>query len=79
MSNATANAFKFALTRKGLLNPLAGTALVHGIDGEDRLLAKWQAVANRFVHKGHKVRVLMGVERLYFNESRVWPIVEVKS
>lgn len=76
-STSTIAAFKSSLARKGLLNPLAGTVLVHGIDGEDALLAKWQEAARTFVHKGRKVRVEMGLERLYFNESRCWPIVEV--
>ena len=74
MSKAT-NAFKAALTRKGLLGRESGIAIVHGVEGEDALLAKWRAVADKFVHRGHHVRVDMGVERLYFGESRVWPIV----
>ena len=76
MSKAT-NAFKAALIRKGLIGEKSGIAIVHGIDGEDNILAKWRAVADGYVHKGHRVRVDMGVERLTFNESRVWPIVTV--
>ena len=79
MSTSTIAAFKSSLARKGLLSPLAGTAIVHGIDGEDALLAKWQEAARTFVHKGRKVQVGMGLERMYFNESRVWPLVEVMS
>ena len=79
MSTSTIAAFKAALIRKGLLSPLAGTALVHGIEGEDALLAKWQEAATSFIHKGRRVRVGMGFERLHFNESRVWPIVGVVS
>ena len=78
MSKAT-NAFKAALIRKGLLGLKSGIEIVHGIDGEDNLLAKWRGVAETFIHKGRRVRVDMGVERLYFGESRVWPIVTVMS
>ena len=79
MSTSTAKAFKQVLARKGLLGLESGIAIVHGIDGEDALLAKWQEAARTFVHKGRKVQVGMGFERLYFNESRVWPLVEVMS
>ena len=71
--NKTIHAFKQALIKKGLLNPNTGTMLVHGIDGEDHLFAKWKQVASTFIHKGKKVNVGMHYERLMFNESRVWP------
>ena len=70
--NKTNHAFKQALIKKGLLNPNTGTVLVHGIDGEDRLFAKWKQVASTFIHKGKKVNVAMHFERMSFNESRVW-------
>lgn len=71
--NKTNHAFKQALIKKGLLNPNTGTMLVHGIDGEDQLFAKWKQVASTFIHKGKKVNVGMHFERMTFNESRVWP------
>ena len=70
--------FKRVLKNKGLLSPNTGTELVWGIEGEDVLLQKWQKAANAFVYKGKKISVGMGVERLYFNESRVWPIIYPK-
>lgn len=71
--NKTIHAFKQVLIKKGLLNPNTGTMLVQGIDGEDRLFAKWKQVADAFIHKGKKVHVGMHFERMTFNESRVWP------
>ena len=73
--NKTNHAFKQVLIKKGLLNPNTGTMLVHGIDGEDRLFAKWKQVASTFIHKGKKVNVAMHFERMSFNESRVWPAI----
>ena len=72
-NNKTKYAFKQVLIKKGLLNPNTGTMLVHGIDGEDHLFAKWKQVASTFIHKGKKVYVGMHFERMTFNESRVWP------
>ena len=71
--NKTNHTFKQVLIKKGLLNPNTGTMLVHGIDGEDYLFAKWKQVASTFIHKGKKVNVGMHFERMSFNESRVWP------
>ena len=71
--NKTNHAFKQALIKKGLLNPNTGTMLVHGIEGEDYLFAKWKQAASTFIHKGKKVNVGMHFERMSFNESRVWP------
>lgn len=53
------------LAASGLLNHNTGFTLVRGIDGEDRLLARWREVI-----PGMDMRV----ERLYFNESRCYPI-----
>ena len=75
--NKTNRAFKQALIKKGLLNPNTGTMLVHGIDGEDHLFAKWKQVASTFIHKGKKINVGMHFERMPFNESRVWPEITV--
>ena len=76
--NKTNRAFKQVLVKKGLLNPNTGTMLVHGIDGEDHLFAKWKQVASTFIHKGKKVYVVgMHFERMPFNESRVWPDILV--
>ena len=72
-NNKAVHTFKQALIKKGLLNPNTGTMLVHGIDGEDYLFAKWKQVASTFIHKGKKVNVGMHFERMSFNESRVWP------
>ena len=71
--NKAVHTFKQVLIKKGLLNPNTGTMLVHGIDGEDLLFAKWKQVANAFTHKGKKVHVSMVCEWVSFNESRVWP------
>ena len=78
-NNKTNHAFKQVLIKKGLLNPNTGTMLVHGIDGEDRLFAKWKQVASTFIHKGKKVNVGMHFERMTFNESRVWPEITLSS
>ena len=72
-NNKAIHTFKQVLIKKGLLNPNTGTMLVHGIDGEDYLFAKWKQVASTFIHKGKKVNVGMHFERMSFNESRVWP------
>ena len=72
-NNEAVHTFKQVLIKKGLLNPNTGTMLVHGIDGEDHLFAKWKQVASTFIHKGKKVNVGMHFERMPFNESRVWP------
>ena len=77
-NNKASHAFKQVLIKKGLLNPNTGTMLVNGIDGEDRLLAKWKQVADAFIHKGKKVHVGMHFERMTFNESRVWPDINNK-
>ena len=74
-TNKAVHTFKQVLIKKGLLNPNTGTMLVHGIDGEDRLFAKWKQVASTFIHKGKKVNVAMHFERMSFNESRVWPAI----
>lgn len=74
-NNKAVHTFKQVLIKKGLLNPNTGTMLVHGIDDEDQLLAKWRQVASTFIHKGKKVHVMMVVER--FNESRAWPEIMV--
>ena len=76
-NNEAVHTFKQALIKKGLLNPNTGTMLVHGIDGEDHLFAKWKQVASTFIHKGKKVNVGMHFERMTFNESRVWPEITV--
>ena len=76
-NNKAAHTFKRVLIKKGLLNPNTGTMLVHGIDGEDQLFAKWKQVASTFIHKGKKVNVGMHFERMSFNESRVWPEITV--
>ena len=72
-NNEAVHTFKQVLIKKGLLNPNTGTMLVHGIDGEDHLFAKWKQVASTFIHKGKKVNVDMHFEWVSFNESRVWP------
>ena len=76
-TNKTNHAFKQALIKKGLLNPITGTMLVQGIDGEDHLFAKWKQVATTFIHKGKRVSVGMHFERMSFNESRVWPEISL--
>ena len=76
-NNEAVHTFKQVLIKKGLLNPNTGTMLVHGIDGEDDLFAKWKQVASIFIHKGKKVIVGMLYERMSFNESRVWPDISV--
>ena len=48
--NKTNHAFKQVLIKKGLLNPNTGTMLVHGIDGEDYLFAKWKQAADAFIY-----------------------------
>ena len=68
-------AFKTVLARKGLLHAYTGTALAHGIDGEDRLLKKWQDAAAAFIYKGRHIEVDMRIERLVFNQTRCSLIV----
>lgn len=53
------------LIAAGLLNQNTGSKLVRGIDGEESLLAKWRNVV-----PGMNMRV----ERLYYNESRCYPV-----
>lgn len=69
-------AFYKLLERRGLVNPRTGYALVKGIEGEDALRAAWKRTAKGFVRKGARVEVEMQVERLYFGESLVWPLIE---
>lgn len=74
-NNKAVHRFKQVLIKKGLLNPITGTMLVHSISDEDHLLDKWRRVASTFIHKGKKVYVFMVVE--HFNESWAWPEITV--
>jgi hypothetical protein len=53
------------LIAAGLLNQNTGAKLVRGIDGEDSLLAQWRDVVPG---------IDMQVERLYYSESRCYPV-----
>lgn len=53
------------LVNHNLLNPNTHTKIVHGIAGEDWLLAEWRKIYSD---------ISMGIERLPFGETRCWPI-----
>jgi hypothetical protein len=53
------------LVEHNLLNPNTHTKIVHGIEGEDALLAEWREQFSS---------IDMGIERLTFGDTRCWPI-----